>query len=82
MNGDIIDQPYLKMTKSDQRILDRIEQISLCQKVVWIQGNHDNGYTPSGLGKVKVTRSYSIGKRLSELRECSSVAGRQQHQTS
>jgi UDP-2,3-diacylglucosamine pyrophosphatase LpxH len=64
MNGDIIDQPYLKMTKSDQRILDRIEQISLGQKVVWIQGNHDNGYTPSGLGKVKVTRSYSIGKRL------------------
>jgi UDP-2,3-diacylglucosamine pyrophosphatase LpxH len=64
MNGDIIDQPYLKMTKSDQRILDRIEQISLDQKVVWIQGNHDNGYTPSGLGKVKVTRSYSIGKRL------------------
>ena len=64
MNGDIIDQPYLKMTKSDQRILDRIEQISLGQKVVWIQGNHDNGYTPSGLGKVKVTRSYSIEKRL------------------
>ncbi|MEE4603895.1 MAG: metallophosphoesterase family protein, partial [Desulfobacteraceae bacterium] len=64
MNGDIIDQPYLKMTKSDQRILDRIEQISLDQKVVWIQGNHDNGYTPTGFGKVKVTRSYSIGKRL------------------
>jgi UDP-2,3-diacylglucosamine pyrophosphatase LpxH len=64
MNGDIIDQPYLRMTKSDQRILDRIEQISLGQKVVWIQGNHDNGYTPTDLGKVKVTRSYSIGKRL------------------
>ena len=64
MNGDIIDQPYSKMTKSDQRILDRIEEISLGQKVVWIQGNHDNGYTPSGFGKVKVTRSYSIGKRL------------------
>jgi UDP-2,3-diacylglucosamine pyrophosphatase LpxH len=64
MNGDIIDEPYTRMTKSDQRILDRIEQISLGQKVVWIQGNHDNGYTPSGLGKVKLTRSYSIGKRL------------------
>ena len=51
MNGDIIDQPYLKMTKSDQRILDRIEQISLGQKVVWIQGNHDNGYTPTGSWK-------------------------------
>ena len=64
MNGDIIDQPYIKMKRSDQRILDRIEQISLRQKVVWIQGNHDNGYIPAGLGKVKVTRSYSIGKRI------------------
>jgi UDP-2,3-diacylglucosamine pyrophosphatase LpxH len=64
LNGDIIDQPYLKMNQSDQRILDRIEQISLNQKVVWIRGNHDNGYTPTGLGKVKVTSSYSIGNRL------------------
>ena len=64
MNGDIIDQPYSEMKPSDQRILDLIERISLRQKVVWIQGNHDNGYTPAGLGKVKVTRSYSIGKRL------------------
>ena len=64
MNGDIIDRPYSKMTKSDQRILDRIEQISLGQKVVWIKGNHDNGYTPTGFGKVKETRSYSIGKKL------------------
>ena len=29
LNGDIIDQPYLKMNKSDQRILDRIEQICM-----------------------------------------------------
>ena len=64
LNGDIIDQPYSKMKKSDQRIVDRIEQISLDQKVVWIRGNHDNGYTPTGLGKVKMTRSYSIGNRL------------------
>ena len=64
LNGDIIDRPYSKMKKSDQRILDRIEQISLGQQVVWIQGNHDKGFTPAGLGKVKVTRSYSIGNRL------------------
>jgi len=64
LNGDIIDRPYAKMKKSDQRIIDRIEQISLSQKVIWIRGNHDNGYTPTGLGKVKVMRSYSIGNRL------------------
>jgi UDP-2,3-diacylglucosamine pyrophosphatase LpxH len=64
LNGDIIDRPYSKMKKSDQRIIDRIEQISLGQRVVWIRGNHDNGYTPTGLGQVKVTGSYSIGNRL------------------
>jgi UDP-2,3-diacylglucosamine pyrophosphatase LpxH len=67
LNGDIIDQPYLKMKKSDQRILDRIEQISLGQKVVWIRGNHDNGYTPTGFGKVKVTRSYTHGDDFDEI---------------
>jgi len=64
LNGDIVDQPYLKMKPSDQRILDRIEQMSMNQQVVWIRGNHDNGYTPEGLGKIKVTGSYSIGNRL------------------
>ncbi len=64
LNGDIVDQPYLKMKPSDQRILDRIEQMSMNQQVVWIRGNHDNGYTPAGLGKIKVTGSYSIGNRL------------------
>ncbi len=64
LNGDIIDHPYSKMEKAHQRILDRIEQISLGQKVVWIRGNHDNGYTPTGFGKVKMAHSYSIGNRL------------------
>jgi len=64
LNGDIIDQPYSKMKKTDQKILDCIQQKSLGQKVVWIRGNHDNGYTPTGFGKVKMSRSYSIGNRL------------------
>jgi len=64
LNGDIIEHPYAKLEKADQRVLARIEQMSFRQQVVWIRGNHDNGYTPTGLGKVKVTRSYSIGKRL------------------
>ena len=64
LNGDIVDQPYSKMNPSDQKILDRIEQMSMNQKIVWIRGNHDNGYTPAGLGKIKVTGSYNIGNRL------------------
>ena len=64
MNGDIIDSPYAKMQIADQRILDKIEEISYRQKVVYIRGNHDNGYVPKSFGKVIFKSSYRIGKRL------------------
>jgi UDP-2,3-diacylglucosamine pyrophosphatase LpxH len=64
MNGDIIDSPYVKMQMADQRILDKIEEISYRQKVVWIRGNHDNGYVPKSFGKVIFKSSYRIDKRL------------------
>lgn len=64
MNGDIIDSPYVNLDSSEQRILDMIEDISLRQKVVWIRGNHDNGYVPEGFGNTIFKSSYSIGCRL------------------
>jgi len=51
LNGDIIDSPYVKMERSDQNILDLIEDISYRQKVIWIRGNHENGYVPASFGK-------------------------------
>jgi UDP-2,3-diacylglucosamine pyrophosphatase LpxH len=64
MNGDIIDSPYVKMDSSDQRILDLIEDISYRQKVVWIRGNHDNGYVPQSFGNTIFKSSHSIANRL------------------
>jgi UDP-2,3-diacylglucosamine pyrophosphatase LpxH len=64
MNGDIIDSPYVKMEKSDQRILDMIEDISCRQKVVWVRGNHDNGYMPKSFGEAIFKSSYRIDNRL------------------
>ena len=64
MNGDIIDSPYVKMEKSDQRALDMIESISYLQKVVWVRGNHDNGYVPKNFGKTIFKSSHNIGHRL------------------
>jgi len=64
LNGDIVDCPYEAMQKADQRIIDRLERISQRQKVVWIKGNHDNGYLAESLGAIEMTRSYSIGNRL------------------
>jgi UDP-2,3-diacylglucosamine pyrophosphatase LpxH len=64
MNGDVIDSPYASMASSDQGILDLLEDISFRQKVVWIRGNHDNGYLPQGFGNTIFRSSYSIGRRI------------------
>jgi len=64
MNGDIIDSPYAKMEKSDQRALDMIEKISYRQKVIWVRGNHDKGYVPQRFGQTIFKSSHCIGKRL------------------
>ncbi len=52
LNGDVIDNVYMKLPPPHQKILDLLEQVSHRQKVVWVRGNHDNGYIPEGFGKV------------------------------
>ena len=64
LNGDIIDNPYEDLKPPHQRILDLIEQRSYRQKVVWVRGNHDNGYVPKGFENVNFTRFYNLGHRL------------------
>lgn len=64
LNGDIINNSYGKMKSADQQILDRFEEMSLQQKVVWVRGNHDNGYIPDNLGKIQIKHHHALGKRL------------------
>ncbi len=64
LNGDIIDNLYAKMKPADQQILDRFEQMSYLQKVVWVRGNHDNGYIPDNLGKIQIKQHHALQKRL------------------
>lgn len=64
LNGDIIDNPYTKLKPRDQRILNRIEQISHRHNVVWIRGNHDNGYIPKCFGKIQMKHLHAIEHRL------------------
>jgi len=64
LNGDVIDKPYTKLKPAHQWILELIRQASYSQKVVWVRGNHDNGYTPRWFGKVHFRRLHSIGHRL------------------
>ena len=64
LNGDIIDNPYDKMKPADQHILDCFGEMSLRQKVVWVRGNHDNGYVPDNLGKIQIKQHHALQKRL------------------
>ena len=64
LNGDIINNPYAKMKPADQQILDRFGEMSLRQKVVWVRGNHDNGYIPDNLGKIHIKQHHALQKRL------------------
>ncbi len=64
LNGDIIDNPYEKLKEPHEQILELIRQASYRQKVVWVRGNHDNGYTPKGFEEVRFKRLHSIEDRL------------------
>jgi UDP-2,3-diacylglucosamine pyrophosphatase LpxH len=64
LNGDIINNFYGKMKPANQQILERFGEMSLRQKVVWVRGNHDNGYIPDNLGKIQIKQHHALGKRL------------------
>jgi UDP-2,3-diacylglucosamine pyrophosphatase LpxH len=64
LNGDIVDNPYSKLMGPHQRIMDLIKQVSYRQRVVWVRGNHDNGYIPTEFGKVHFRSLYGIKQRL------------------
>ena len=64
LNGDIVDNPYSKLVEPHQRIMERIKEISYRQKVVWVRGNHDNGYIPKEFREVHFKSLYNIKHRL------------------
>lgn len=64
LNGDIVDNPYSKLIEPHQRIMDLIKQASYRQRVVWVRGNHDNGYIPREFGEVHFKNLYGIKHRL------------------
>ena len=60
LNGDVLDRPHAELASPHQQNLDRIEQLSFQHKVVWVRGNHDNGYMPDRLGKIEFCRRYTF----------------------
>lgn len=64
MNGDIMDDPREGLNLQHRHTLELISKISNRNRVVWVRGNHDNGYIQRGLGNVEFKRFHSIKDRL------------------
>jgi UDP-2,3-diacylglucosamine pyrophosphatase LpxH len=64
LNGDVIDNPKKKLNIHGQRALDRIERISHERKVIWVVGNHDNGFISEDMGRIEVKPTYHINNML------------------
>lgn len=64
LNGDVLDRPHVKLVPLHQQNLERLEQLSFQVKVVWVRGNHDNGYMPERLGKIEFCRRYNFDRRI------------------
>lgn len=60
LNGDVIDNIYLKLDPPHLRILDFIKKISNRQNVIWVRGNHDNGFLPKAFGKVSFKPQHAM----------------------
>lgn len=64
LNGDIIDDPKQKLMPPHKRILHRIGQISQRKKVIWVRGNHDDGYARNGFKHIHFKTYYTIENKL------------------
>ena len=64
LNGDVIDDPKQKLQPDHQRILNRIDEVSRRQRVVWVCGNHDNGYIPNGFKHIQFKTHYTLDGKL------------------
>lgn len=64
LNGDVLDRPQFRLAPLHQQNLDRIETLSYQCRVVWVRGNHDEGYMPARLGKIEFCRQYTFDDRI------------------
>ena len=64
LNGDILDQIHHPLSSEDASILDMIRDQSLRRQVVWVYGNHDDGFEMKEPGQIEFCRSYHLDQRL------------------
>ncbi|MDH3716475.1 MAG: UDP-2,3-diacylglucosamine diphosphatase [Planctomycetota bacterium] len=64
LNGDIVDRVHHPLPDQHAPVLDLIRDESLRRQVVWVYGNHDDGYQLDDPGGIEFCRSFRLGQRL------------------
>jgi len=62
--GDTIDAPGRSLSNDELAALASLRKRASHEQVIWIEGNHDEGYRPEAPGNIQFVNSYAIGKRL------------------
>ena len=61
LGGDIIDAPGHPLPVEHQQALEEIEKRADQNQVIWIEGNHDEGFRPATPSKIQFRDSYAVG---------------------
>ena len=65
LNGDTIDNPYHKLSAAEHQVLDSLVKHSRRLRIIWVEGNHDQGWRPNPSGDITFVDHYAVGdKRL------------------
>jgi UDP-2,3-diacylglucosamine pyrophosphatase LpxH len=64
LNGDVLDNPNKELSPQDQDIVSFIRDQSHKRGVIWLHGNHDEGYQLKEPGRITFERNLQIGDRL------------------
>lgn len=64
LNGDVVDRVNHALPPPDRALLDRLVEESERRPVVWVYGNHDDGFHPAEAGSIRFVRDFALGARL------------------
>jgi len=64
LNGDTINNPARKLTPEHQQLLDQLEQACHRLTVVFVRGNHDEGFVLPEGSSIRIAEHYEINRRL------------------
>lgn len=64
LNGDIVDEPEDPLPPADEQVLQRLIDESTRRPVIWVHGNHDDGFALEGAGDIQFAERWVVDDRL------------------